>query len=113
MGSTRGYCQCVWAGDDQGFTLMAALSPTGERDQYPQERRNVEPHHLFHPGLPMPSLGIHPSCRPRGQRGDSPEHQAQLQLESHLHDPNCATSRGRRPWESLLIVIFIPIEGPS
>lgn len=80
--------------DDQGFTLIATLSPTGVCDQYPPERRNVESQYLFHLGLPAPSLGIHPFCRPHGQRGDSSEHPAQLQLESNLHDPSYRSSTG-------------------
>lgn len=76
----------VWR--DQGFTLNATLSLTGVCDQYPQEKRNVEPHHLLHLRLPAPSFGIHPSRRPPGQRGDGSEHPVQLQLESNLHDPS-------------------------
>lgn len=111
MGSTGGSCQRGRAGDKLELTLTSTLSPTGVHDQYPQEKRNVESHNLFHLGLPESSLGIHPYSRPHGQRGDNSEHPAKLQVESNLHDPNFRSSSGHRPWEFLLIVIFIPIEG--
>lgn len=83
--------------DEQGFTLTATLSSTGVCDQYQPERRNVEPQRLFYLGLPATPLGIHPFCRPHGQRGDGSEHAAQLQLESNLHEPSYRSSIGQGP----------------
>lgn len=60
MGSTGGSCQRGRAGDKLELTLTSTLSPTGVHDQYPQEKRNVESHNLFHLGLPESSLGYTP-----------------------------------------------------